>query len=56
VANVFQGVLHVKYEYNKNTEYLTNLWLHEINRVFFDRLIEDKDRDYLMTLLQDKIK
>lgn len=56
VAKVFQGVLQIKYDYLKSKEYLTELWLHEINRVFYDRLVEEKDRDYLLIQLQDKIK
>jgi len=41
----------VKYDSLKSKEYLTELWIHEINRVFFDRLIDEKDRDFLLTLL-----
>jgi hypothetical protein len=29
-------------------EYLTQLWVHEVNRIFYDRLVDDKDRGYLL--------
>jgi dynein heavy chain len=48
VAKVFQGVLQVKYDYLTTKEYLTQLWVHEVNRIFYDRLVDDKDRGYLL--------
>jgi len=49
-------VLQVKYEYLTNKEYLTQLWLHEINRTFYDRLVDEKDRDFFLGQLQEQIK
>jgi dynein heavy chain len=28
----------------RDTETITKLWIHEVSRVFFDRLINDEDR------------
>lgn len=46
----------MKYEYLTNKEYLTQLWLHEINRTFYDRLVDEKDRDFFLGQLQEQIK
>jgi hypothetical protein len=39
----------------KDTEYLIELWLHEMNRVFYDRLIDSYDRDYYLGIIRERI-
>lgn len=33
-----------------------SLWMHETNRVFFDRLVDDKDKDFFLALSTEKVK
>ena len=51
LSKVFQGILQVDMIVNK--EILVQLWSHESQRVFYDRLIEDKDKDWYLNILQD---
>lgn len=32
------------------------MWMHETNRVFFDRLVDDKDKDFFLALSTEKVK
>lgn len=32
------------------------LWVHEVYRVFYDRLVEDSDRTWLYSLVKDCVK
>ena len=43
-SRVVRGVLLVPKTHMKEGDKLTRLWVHEIYRVFYDRLIDDKDR------------
>ena len=33
-----------------------SLWMHETNRVFFDRLVDDKDKEFFLALSTEKVK
>lgn len=37
----------------RDTETITKLWIHEVSRVFFDRLINDEDRQWFRELIVD---
>ena len=37
----------------RDAETVTRLWLHEVSRVFFDRLINDQDREWFKELAVD---
>lgn len=39
-----------------DSKVFTKLWLHECQRVFHDRLIDDKDRQYFKDLSMELIK
>ncbi len=46
-ARVIMGVLLIKKQAVENKRTFTRLWVHEVFRVFYDRLVEDKDRLWL---------
>ncbi|XP_016077900.1 PREDICTED: dynein heavy chain 9, axonemal [Miniopterus natalensis] len=50
-ANIFQGILFSSVECIKSTQDLVKLYLHESNRVYRDKLVEEKD-----LVLFDKIQ
>lgn len=60
VSRVIQGVLMTKPQSILNAKVFTKLWLHECQRVFHDRLIDEADRKYFrdlaLELLQTKFK
>lgn len=35
---------------------LVSLWVHEASRIFYDRLVDDKDREWFLTLIQGYVK
>ena len=43
-VRVVQGVLLVLKTHMKEGDKLIRLWVHEVYRVFYDRLIDDEDR------------
>ncbi|XP_062965627.1 dynein axonemal heavy chain 9 [Cynocephalus volans] len=51
LANIFQGILFSSVECIKSTQDLVKLYLHESNRVYRDKMVEEKDFD-----LFDKIQ
>ncbi|KAI8853504.1 dynein heavy chain, N-terminal region 2-domain-containing protein [Chytridium lagenaria] len=55
ISKVFQGLLRANREYYDSRESITKLWVHEVHRVFFDRLVDKEDRDYFQKLVDDKL-
>ncbi|KYM82700.1 Dynein heavy chain 2, axonemal [Atta colombica] len=55
ISKIFQGLLrsHKNYQYSKQT--FLRLWVHESFRVFCDRLIDEKDREWFVTQLNDQL-
>ncbi|XP_074107880.1 dynein heavy chain 2, axonemal kl-2 [Cotesia typhae] len=55
ISKVFQGLLrsHKDYQYSRWT--FLRLWVHEIFRVFSDRLIDDRDRDWLISKVNEQL-
>ena len=51
VSKVFQGLLMTRPNLVKEPEQLARLWLHESSRVFYDRLINEEDRDWFRQLV-----
>lgn len=53
---IFQGILLIRPESvpegTAGNHKLTRLWVHEVYRVFYDRLVDDADRDQFFTLCQ----
>ncbi|KAM9343831.1 dynein axonemal heavy chain 12-like [Pholidichthys leucotaenia] len=55
-SRVIQGCLLVKKESLENKQTMIKLFVHEVFRVFYDRLVDDKDRAWLYTLMKSVIK
>jgi dynein heavy chain len=55
VAKVFQGVLMVRPKEANTAKSAIGLWMHECNRVFYDRLATKDDRDYFHHMLGDMV-
>eukprot|EP00842_Homolaphlyctis_polyrhiza_P003901 jgi/Hompol1/4511/HPOL_003669-RA len=55
ISKVFQGLLRANREYYDSRETMTKLWIHELMRVFNDRLVDRTDRDYFKKLVDDKL-
>ena len=46
-ARVIYGVLLIKPQSLADKKTLVRLWVHEVYRVFYDRLVDDSDRTWL---------
>ena len=55
-ARVIFGVLMADTESMTDGQQGVRLWIHEVCRVFYDRLTDDKDRQWLIDLLRDLLK
>jgi len=55
-ARVIQGILLSQKETMTESSKMVRLWFHEVYRVYFDRLIDDKDRRWLFETLKSSIK
>ncbi|XP_019505362.1 PREDICTED: dynein heavy chain 3, axonemal [Hipposideros armiger] len=52
-ARVIQGVLLCPHTHLQDFEKLIRLWIHEIYRVFYDRLIDDEDRQVFFNMMKE---
>nr|XP_033781609.1 dynein heavy chain 12, axonemal isoform X2 [Geotrypetes seraphini] len=55
-SRVIQGCLLIKKESIENKRVMTRLFVHEVLRVFYDRLVDDADRSWLYNLIKDVVK
>ena len=51
VSKVIQGILMVRSAVIRDTEAVTRLWIHEVSRVFHDRLINNEDKEWFKDLI-----
>jgi dynein heavy chain len=56
VSKVFQGILMTQPQAVPDSQVFTKLWLHECQRVFHDRLIDDTDRQFFKDLAQELLR
>ncbi|XP_015730362.1 dynein heavy chain 12, axonemal isoform X1 [Coturnix japonica] len=55
-ARVIHGCLLIKKSSVESKQTLIRLFVHEVFRVFYDRLVEDSDRAWLFNLMKDIVK
>ncbi len=55
-ARVVLGCLLVKSPSIESKKQFIRLWVHEVYRVYYDRLVDDKDRLWLFDLMQKMVK
>ncbi|KAI9188053.1 hypothetical protein H9P43_002444 [Blastocladiella emersonii ATCC 22665] len=55
ISRVFQGLLRCHKDYYDSKDALVKLWVHEVFRVFHDRLIDQTDKDAFIKILDDKL-
>uniref|UniRef100_A0A8C5KDB1 Dynein axonemal heavy chain 3 n=1 Tax=Jaculus jaculus TaxID=51337 RepID=A0A8C5KDB1_JACJA len=52
-SRVIQGVLLCPHTHLQDMEKLIRLWIHEVYRVFYDRLIDKADRDIFFNMVKE---
>lgn len=55
-SRVIHGCLLIKKSAVENKHVMIRLFVHEVLRVFYDRLVEDEDRAWLFNLVKDIVK
>ena len=55
ISKVFQGLLRANRDYYDSRESITKLWVHEVFRVFSDRLVDKEDHEFFHRLVDDKL-
>ena len=56
ILNILKGICMCPTSKLNNTEILHRLWVHEVQRTFSDRLVEDKDRETLKNIIKEAFK
>lgn len=55
-SRVIQGCLLLRKESLENKRTMIRLFVHEVFRVYYDRLVDDKDRAWLYQLMKSIVK
>ncbi|XP_050531221.1 dynein axonemal heavy chain 2 isoform X2 [Daktulosphaira vitifoliae] len=55
ISKVFQGLLRSSTDFQNEKDLMLRLWCHEVFRVFSDRLIDFKDRDWLLNQVNNQL-
>ncbi|KAM4624509.1 dynein axonemal heavy chain 3 [Polymixia lowei] len=53
-SRVIRGVLLAPHTHMQDGDKLIRLWIHEIYRVFYDRLIDNEDRETFFNIVKDR--
>lgn len=56
ISRIFQGLCNANSKLCQAPVHILRMWIHENKRVFGDRLIDNKDRDWLEGILVDECK
>lgn len=56
LANIFQGMLFATGDTCPDANYLVQLWVHEANRVYCDKLVDQTDIDAFNKIVNDVVK
>lgn len=56
VSRVVEGIVKSQPDYHKEKPLILQLWVHECQRVFSDRLIEEADINWLQKRIEDELK
>ncbi|KAJ8920059.1 hypothetical protein NQ315_011713 [Exocentrus adspersus] len=55
ISKIFQGLLRSHKEYQSDKPSILKLWIHECYRIFYDRLIDDSDREWFTNQINDQL-
>jgi dynein heavy chain len=55
ISKVFQGVLQSETKYYDTKDTMIRLWVHEVLRVFYDRLVSDDHRNQFVATINGKL-
>eukprot|EP01119_Soliformovum_irregulare_P016871 TRINITY_DN4946_c0_g1_i1.p1 TRINITY_DN4946_c0_g1~~TRINITY_DN4946_c0_g1_i1.p1 ORF type:complete len:2093 (-),score=654.99 TRINITY_DN4946_c0_g1_i1:1564-7461(-) len=55
MSKVVQGLMHAQPEAYDNQDNIIKLWIHECFRIFYDRLVDDGDRNWFRTMMVDTV-
>ena len=55
MLQVFQGLLRAHKDFHDTKPAMTRLWIHECFRVFFDRLINENDKEAFIQMISEKL-
>uniref|UniRef100_A0A3Q3EKF3 Dynein axonemal heavy chain 3 n=1 Tax=Labrus bergylta TaxID=56723 RepID=A0A3Q3EKF3_9LABR len=53
-ARVIRGVLLAPHTHMQNGDKLSRLWIHEVYRVFYDRLIDSEDKETFFSIVKER--
>jgi len=56
ISKVFQGFLMCKPISIDNEASCARLWMHEVSRVFYDRLVDEEGREFFREIIEDSMK
>jgi len=56
LANIFQGMLFGNFETARNPDAFIRLWIHEVYRVYGDKLVDTEDINNFSKLVKDNVK